>query len=73
VIEDDGGLVVARIVIERKMMPDGKDRVDAQFTDGTDDESADLPAAVEFLGMLAMTMDTVLHGGIYDDDEDDDT
>lgn len=66
-IEDDGGQVVARIQIERKLMIDGTDRVDAQFDDGSDDGST--PGAVELLGMLQMTIDSVLHGGIYDEDE----
>ncbi len=68
-IEDDGGQVVARIQIERKLMADGSDRVDAQFDDGSDD--GDTPGAVELLGMLRMTEDSVLHGGIYDDEDDD--
>lgn len=67
-IEDDGGQVVARIQIERKIMPDGSDRVDSQFDDGHDDGAP--PGAVELLGMLTMTVDTVLHGDIYDDEDD---
>ena len=67
-IEDDGGQVVARIQIERKLMADGSDRVDAQFDDGRDD--GETPASVELLGMLAMTTDSVLHGGIYDDEDE---
>jgi hypothetical protein len=66
VIEDDGGQVVARIQIERKLMIDGSDRIDAQFDEGS--EESGTPAAVELLGMLTMAIDTVLHGGIYDED-----
>ena len=68
-IEDDGGRIVARIIIERKLMEDGSDRIDAQFDDG-DGENGQTPAATELLGMLAMTTDTVLHGGIYDEDDE---
>lgn len=60
------GMVVARIRISRRMMPNGSDLVIAEFDDGRED--GETPAAVELLGMLAMTTDTVLHGGIYDDD-----
>jgi hypothetical protein len=67
-IEEDGGQVVARIQIERKIMADGSDRVDAQFDDGSDD--GDTPGAVELLGMLTMTANTVLTGGIYDEDDE---
>ncbi len=68
--DDEGGMVVARISIERRMMPDGSDLVMAQFDDGHDDGGT--PAAVELLGMLEMTKDTVLHAGIYGDEDDDD-
>jgi hypothetical protein len=70
VIEDDGGQVLARIIIEQKITVDGDHRVDAMFSDG-DDENGQTPAAVTLLGMLEMTKDTVLHGGIYDDEDDD--
>lgn len=66
--DDDEGMCVARIRIQRRMLPDGGDVVIAEFDDGHDD--GDLPAAVELLGMLNMTVDTVLHGGIYGDDDD---
>ena len=66
---ESGGRVVARIVIERVMLVDGNDQVHALFSDG-DDENGETPAATELLGMLEMTKDTVLHGGIYDEDED---
>lgn len=62
-------MAVARIRIERRMMPDGADLVIAEFDDGHDD--GEVPAAVELLGMLEMTKDSVLHGDIYDDDEDE--
>lgn len=64
--EDDGSRAVARIRIERRMTPDGGDAVIAEFDDGSDD--GDMPAAVELLGMLNMTIDTVLHGGLYGDE-----
>ena len=67
--EEDGGMVVARIRIERRMMPDGGDLVMAEFDDGHDE--GETPAAVELLGMLEMTKDSVLHGGIYDDEDDE--
>lgn len=69
-IENDGGQVLARIVIEQKLTPDGDYRVDALFSDG-DDENGQTPAAVTLLGMLEMTKDTVLHGGIYDGEDDE--
>jgi hypothetical protein len=69
VADDDGGMVVARIRIERRMMPDGGDLVLAEFDDGHED--GETPAAVELLGMLEMTKDSVLHGGIYDDEDDE--
>ena len=62
-------LLLARIRIERRMMPDGADLVIAEFDDGHDE--GETPAAVELLGMLEMTKDSVLHGGIYDEDDDD--
>jgi hypothetical protein len=68
--DEDEGMIVARIRIQRRMMPDGADVVIAEFDDGHDD--GDIPAAVELLGMLEMSKDSVLHGGIYDDDGDDD-
>jgi hypothetical protein len=64
----DEGMVVARIHIERRMMPDGGDQVIAQFDDGHED--GETPASVELLGMLSMTIDSVLHGGIYEDDDE---
>lgn len=67
---DDEGMVVARIRIQRRMMPDGSDVVIAEFDDGHDD--GETPASVELLGMLEMTKDSVLHGGIYDSDDEDD-
>ena len=67
--DDEEGMVVARIRIERRMMPDGGDLVIAEFDNGH--EEGETPAAVELLGMLEMTKDTVLHGGIYGEDEDD--
>ena len=66
---DSGGRVVARVVIERVMMPDGTDQVHALFSDG-DDQNGATPAATELLGMLEMTKDAVLHGGIYDDEDE---
>lgn len=66
---EDAGMVVARIRIERRMMPDGGDIVIAEFDDGHDD--GDCPAAVELLGMLAMTQDSVARGGHLDGDDDD--
>lgn len=68
-IENDGGQVVARIQIERKLMADGSDRIDAQFDDGSDDGGT--PGAVELLGLLNMAIDTVLHGDIYGEEDDD--
>jgi hypothetical protein len=68
---DETGMVVARIRIERRMMPDGGDLVIAEFDDGHDD--GETPAAVELLGMLAMTTDTVMHGDIYDADDEDES
>ena len=66
--ETEAGMVVARIRIERRMMPNGGDVVLAEFDDGR--ENGETPAAVELLGMLAMTTDSVLHGGIYDDEDE---
>lgn len=68
-IEDDGGQVVARIVIEEKVLPDGTLRVDALFSDG-DDADGGTPPAVTLLGMLELTKDAVLHGGIYGEDDE---
>jgi hypothetical protein len=62
-------MVVARIRITRRMMSDGGDLVIAEFDDGRDD--GETPAAVELLGMLEMTKDTVLHAGIYGDEDGD--
>ena len=66
--DGEGGMVVARIRIERRMMPDGGDVVIAEFDSGHED--GDTPASVELLGMLEMTKDSVLHGGIYDDEDE---
>jgi hypothetical protein len=66
----DGSMVVSRIVVERHIMPDGSDQIWSTFDDGTDD--GDVPPMVILLGMLSMARDVVLHGGLYDDRDDDD-
>lgn len=66
--DEQTGMAVARIRIERRMMPDGGDAVIAEFDDGHDD--GDMPAAVELLGMLEMTKDTVLNGGLYGNEDE---
>ncbi len=66
------GVTVARIQIERLMMPDGDDIVSAQFDDG--DDEGDMPALVELLGMLELAKDTAIRlamGGDCDHDRDD--
>lgn len=52
----DDGLLLTRITIERRLMPDGSDQVRAKF----EDQQGDIPPLVEILGMLAMTNDTAL-------------
>jgi len=68
-LEVEGGRVVAQIQIRRWMLPDGSDTVESTFDDGSED--GETPAAVELLGMLTMTADTVMHGDIYDTGDDD--
>jgi len=68
-VSEDDGMVVARISIQRRMMPDGGDLVIAEFDDGHED--GEIPAAVELLGMLEMTKNSLLHGGLYNDEDDD--
>lgn len=66
-MSNEEGMPVARIRIERRVMPDGQDVVAAEFDDGHD--NGEVPAAVELLGMLEMTKDTVLKGTLWDEDE----
>jgi hypothetical protein len=69
VISDEKGQVLARIIIEQVLTERGEYRVDALFSDG-DDENGETPPAVTLLGMLELTKDTVLHGGIYGEGEE---
>lgn len=63
-MDEEQGIAVARIRIERRMMPGGGDMVKFEVDDGHED--GDIPAAVELLGLLAIAQDSVLHGGLYD-------
>jgi hypothetical protein len=60
---DEGSILVARIVIERLLTPDGDDIV--QHVSMRPDGAA-LPV-IEQLGMLALTQDSVMHAPDDDD------
>lgn len=61
---DDEGVLLARIVIERRLTHDG-DEINASFEDG----EGETPPLVEILGMLAMTNDTAIRLAMGGDDE----
>ena len=63
--DDDEGILLTRITIERRLMNDGSDQVLAQF-EGSDSE---MPGLVEILGMLAMTNDTAFRVAMGDDED----
>ena len=62
------GLLVARIVIERRLHEDGRDIVWSEAHDGDDGRLA----LVETLGLLAMAQDTAIRTAMEDSDDQDD-
>lgn len=54
-MSDEDGFLLARIVIERRLIDD-TDQIFAEFTDG----DGETPPLVEILGMLTMTVDTAI-------------
>jgi hypothetical protein len=69
VVNDDKGMLLTRIVIERRLGEDGEDQVVASF----EDREGEMPSLVEVLGMLSMTTDTALRqamGEIPDEDDE---
>lgn len=64
---DGQGLLLTRIVIERRLMDDGSDQVLASF----EDSDGEMPGLVEVLGMLAMTNDTAIRAAMGEDDDED--
>jgi hypothetical protein len=61
---DDEGMLLTRIVIERRLSADGGDEIGVEF----EDSNGDMPGLVEILGMLAMTQDTAIRMAMADDD-----
>lgn len=55
--ESDGAVLVARIIVERVLLPDGSDQVRWEAADAGGDE---LPV-IEQVGMLYMVLDGALH------------
>lgn len=62
------GLLVARIVIERRLLDDGTDAVYSEATNGGEDR-LDL---LTTLGLLRMTEDTAIRESMGDTPDDDD-
>jgi len=65
-MSDDEGLLLTRIVIERRIGEDGEDTVTAEFVDG----NGDTPRLVEILGMLSMTQDTAIRTSMGEGEEE---
>ncbi len=64
--EANGGLLVARIVIERRLYEDGQDLIWSEATDLTDEGGLPL---LTTLGMLRMAEDTAIRDAMGDDDD----
>ncbi len=68
--DDDEGLWLTRITIERRLTNDG-DSIEAAF----EDRDGNMPPLYEVLGMLALTQDTAIRqamGEVPDEDDDED-
>jgi hypothetical protein len=63
-VADDEGMLLTRIVIERRLSADGGDEIGVEF----EDSNGDMPGLVEILGMLTMTQDTAIRMAMADDD-----
>lgn len=64
--EDDTGLLLTRIVIERRIGDDGEDAVSAEFTDA----HGEMPTIVEILGLLSLSKDTAIRAAMGESDCD---
>jgi hypothetical protein len=66
--EEDAGLWLTRITIERRLTNDG-DNIEAAF----EDRDGNMPPLYEVLGMLTLTQDTAIRRAMSEvPDEDDD-
>jgi hypothetical protein len=68
-VTDDAapGLLVARITIERRILPDGEDQMSFDFDDG----NGETPRLIDIIGLLGVANDVALRGCDCDEEDDE--